>query len=392
MEKEFVQEGMKRYLKVQGNGDETISDRMFSYQNIPGFLPVEITWVNGQKQYVYDISGKVSLETYLPRAGVDQMRKILIQILELPEQLGNYLLDTNGVVIEGEDLYIDPGTENVYAIYQLEAPHHGMVAIIRLVEFIMERVDQQNQDLMFMIYGLHRLAMEEGTTCQTLKMYMDEYQGEHSKKNPEIEKKRAQSFQHEVIGHKRTGRKKELNERKKTSYWLPGVFLLAGFLIPIVLWCFGWFSLPVSGSTDWTMAVGAAAFFLGVTGYGAWKTWPPKGKTDVKWEIDNRRMICLIPCQGREEPIPVSHFPFTVGSDKERAEGVLAAKEINSIHARFLKEDETVFIMDEESDGGTYHNDERLVPWQKTPLKDGDILRFGQGEYVVEITERPCAV
>ena len=41
MEKKLVEEGMKKYLKIQGNGDETMSDRMFSYQNIPGFLPVE---------------------------------------------------------------------------------------------------------------------------------------------------------------------------------------------------------------------------------------------------------------------------------------------------------------------------------------------------------------
>lgn len=386
MEKKLVEEGMKKYLKIQGNGDETMSDRMFSYQNIPGFLPVEITWVNGQKQYVYDLSGKVSLESYLSGVGVDQVKAILIQILDLPDHLGDYLLDTNGAVMEGEDIYIDPRTETVYTVYQPDTPYHGMAAIVRLLEFIMKRVNQQNQELMFLIYGLHRQAMEGGATCQILKSYIREYPRQETKKNKEPGGPK--NLPGEADDVWQTEREREA-ENKVTDYWLPGLFLLAGLGIPIVLWYFGIFSLPVSGGTDWTMFAGAAAFFLGTAGYGAWKTWPEKGKTDVKWEADSGKTVCLIPCQGREEPVPITRYPFTVGEDRERADGVLAAREVNAIHARFVREGDTVFVMDEESDAGTYYNDERLVPWQKTPLKDGDLLRFGQGEYVVEITERP---
>ena len=389
MEKELVQEGMKSYLKIQGDGDETVSDRMFSYQNIPGFLPVEITWVNGQKQYVYDLSGKIPLESYLPGAGVNQLKAVLIQILELPDQLGDYLMDTNGAVMEGEEIYIDPRTETVYTVYQPDTPYHGMAAIVRLLEFIMKRVNQQNQQLMLLIYGLHRQAMEGGATCQILKSYIKEFQGQEVKRDLKTEPGTPKYLPEKGDDVWQADRKRKV-EIRMADYWLPCLLLMAGMGIPIVLWFYGVFSLPVSGGTDWTMTAGAAAFFLGAAGYGAWKSWPEKGNADVKWEFDSGKMVCLISCQGIEEPIPVSRYPFTVGNDKERADGILAAREVNSIHARFLKEGETVFVMDEESDAGTYYNDERLVPWQKTPLKDGDLLRFGQGEYVVEITERPC--
>ena len=174
MEKEHVEEGVEKYLKIQGNGDETMSYRMFSYQNIPGLLPVEITWINGQKQYVYDLSGKVPLESYLPGVGVEQVKAILIQILDLPDHLGDYLLATNGAVMEGEALYLDPRTETVYSVYQPDTPHHGMAAVVRLLECIMKRVKQQDQKLMFLIYDLHRQALEGGTTCQILKSYIRE--------------------------------------------------------------------------------------------------------------------------------------------------------------------------------------------------------------------------
>lgn len=373
MERELVQEGMSQYLKLPGSGEETIGDRMFSYQNIPGFLPVELTWVNGQKQYVYDISGKVPLESYLSDAGVgvDEMRHILSQILSLPEQLGKFLLDRNGAVIEANDLYVDPRSKELYAVYNPDTPHHGMTAIARLLEFIMGKMNQHNQDLVFFVYGLHRLALEEGTTCQILKMYMEKYQGRETKQQQELPIPDSPGRIPCPRGKTKKNTKTKNTEGIRSQwqgYALPVLFLCAGTVIPVVLWCCGWFALPLSGGTDWTMTAGAAAFFLGVAGYGAWKTWPEKRDKEVWVEREKRKSVCLIPCRGREEPVPISYFPYVLGN------------------TQIVQEGTTVYVIDEESDSGTFYNDERLVPWQKTALKDGDLLRFGQGEYVVEIT------
>lgn len=392
MEREFVQEGMNKYVKYSGDGHETVSDRMFSYQNIPGFLPAEITWVNGEKQYIYDITGKISLENYLPGIDVEQVKKIMVQIFELPEQLGDYLLDINGALIDGEDLYVDPRTEELYAVYLPDESRYNMAAIARLIEFIMEKVNQQNQELMFFLYELHRLTIEGGTTCQILKMYMEEYQGEISKKNPEWQEKEGKMYQRKIQDEKRVERKMKQQKGEGNVFLLPGAFLFLGIAIPVVLWYCDWFSFPVSGGTDWVMTAGAFVFFMGVSGYGAWKTWPEQKRMDVKWDMDDTREVCLIPCQGKEEPIPISYFPFVVGSDRERADGILLTKGIGAMHAQFSMEGESIFVMDEESDYGTYYNDERMVPWQKRLLRDGDLLRFGQSEYVVEITEKPCAL
>lgn len=42
MKQEFVQEGMRTYLKIEGDDLENVGDKMFSYQTIPGFVPMEI--------------------------------------------------------------------------------------------------------------------------------------------------------------------------------------------------------------------------------------------------------------------------------------------------------------------------------------------------------------
>ena len=112
----------------------------------------------------------------------------------------------------------------------------------------------------------------------------------------------------------------------------------------------------------------------------------PQKEIVASWDETDLLSVCLIPCQGKEEPVPLSHFPFLIGSERERVDGVLCAKGVSAIHAQFVREGDVVYLLDEESGQGTFYNDTRLVPWQKTKVKDGDILRFGTGEYVVEIT------
>ena len=65
MKWELIQEGMGNYLKVTGAGEETFSDKIFSFQEIPGFLPLEVRWINGEKECIYDIAGRISLAAYL---------------------------------------------------------------------------------------------------------------------------------------------------------------------------------------------------------------------------------------------------------------------------------------------------------------------------------------
>ena len=95
MKQEFVQEGMRTYLKIEGDDLENVGDKMFSYQTIPGFVPMEIEWVDEKKQYVYDVTGKLNLKQYLEKDGIGKhkVKKVMECLLSLPERLESYLLD-----------------------------------------------------------------------------------------------------------------------------------------------------------------------------------------------------------------------------------------------------------------------------------------------------------
>lgn len=95
--------------------------------------------------------------------------------------------------------------------------------------------------------------------------------------------------------------------------------------------------------------------------------------------------MCLISCQGNIRSIPIAYYPFVLGAEEKKVDGIVVGAGIEKIHAQILCEGNEIFVLDEESQQGTYHNDERLVPWQKKRLQDGDILRLAQTEYVVEL-------
>lgn len=392
VEREIIQDGMGCYLKLTGEGEETVGDRMFKYQKIPGFLSMDITWINGQKQYVYDISGKVTLEQYFLDMpfGVSDVKHIFSQILALPEQLNEYLLDANGAVLQEEYLYLDVRTGELAAVYYPGLSSCGIPAIGRLLEFVMDKMTQNDEPLSFFVYGMHRLTKETGVTGQQLKQYLEK--NRETVDQPIKDSRDPGTLKHltleRPVQRVRGNRRTETDKKRKLfkGYLPPGILLLSGGLIPAFLWCLGCFAQPVSGGTDWAMVIGAVAFFGGVTGYGAWKLWP--NERSIRWEEDNQReqKVCLIPCHGQEAPLPVSHFPYILGSKERHADGVIADGGASEFHARILREGEHILVMDEESERGTFCNDQRLVPWQKKHLKDGDLLRFGEREYVVEIT------
>ena len=95
MQCEVIQDGTGNYLKVRGAEREVISDRMFLYQEIPGFLPMELRRINGEKEYVFNISGRLSLKKFLDRENFSrtEIQQMFRQIFDMADSMEEYLLD-----------------------------------------------------------------------------------------------------------------------------------------------------------------------------------------------------------------------------------------------------------------------------------------------------------
>ena len=339
MKQEFVQEGMRTYLKIEGDDLENVGDKMFSYQTIPGFVPMEIEWVDEKKQYVYDVTGKLNLKQYLEKDGIGKhkVKKVMECLLSLPERLESYLLDGNDVRILPDCIFVDKHSEEVYGIYYPGNDCYGMTAYAAVAEFIIDHMNQKDTELAFFVYGLHKRFLEEGMTLVALREYMDSDSHVETDFVKEEEKKDSLIYQAKTTPDKEfLPFKKGQMDTEVLRHAVPIGVLILGVLVPVVLYAGGWFRLAVSGGTDWVKAAGAFIFFLGVSVYGAWKLWPQK-EIVASWDETDLLSVCLIPCQGKEEPVPLSHFPFLIGSERERVDGVLCAKGVSAIHAQFYR-------------------------------------------------------
>ena len=373
MEHQFLQDGTGNYLKIKGVGKETLSDRIFSFQEVKGFLPMEIHWINGQKEAVYNISGRVSLARYLSETAftLGDIKSIFSQLADMADQLTEYLLDAGGLFIHEDFLYIEPRLGQIEGIFYPEGEKGDVKALGELLEFIMEKMNQQDKDLVFFVYGMHRLTKEEGCTPARLWKYAKDNRS-HPSPPPK------ERIIYPPRDEKSVRQKKErIEPALLRRYLVPvgiGLFGIGAFLF---LWGMGLFRTPLSNQIDGKKALGSALFFLAVSGYGIWKALPQnrrrkKEEDEIDYQEEaEEKTVCLIPCQGKEEPIPVTCFPFR----------------LRRAHLQILQEGEDIFAVDEESSNGTYRNNERLAPWQKTRLRDGDLLRLAEKEYVVEITQ-----
>ncbi|MDO4491467.1 MAG: FHA domain-containing protein [Lachnospiraceae bacterium] len=81
----------------------------------------------------------------------------------------------------------------------------------------------------------------------------------------------------------------------------------------------------------------------------------------------------------------VGQEEFLIGSDRNSVDGFIAAEnEISPVHARIFWDENGFSVMDMDSAGGTYVNDQRIDPMTKVRFGFGSILRFAEYTFSVE--------
>lgn len=370
MRHELWSDGTGNYLKIYGGEDEAYSDRMFSCQNIAGFLPLQIQWINGKKEYLYDVSDKVCLRDYLAMKvfSAEEIREMMLDLLDMTCMLEEYLLDPKGLVIREEYLFVERGTGKLYGIYVPGEEESYIPALGRLLEFVMEKMNQKDRELVFFVYGMHKLTKEAACTRSRLIEYIQE---------KPVPAKRTEPVKKGLTKPAIVMEKWKL-PRKKTEYLLPVAILAAAIIFMTVVMYMG-------KGMDELSLVGLFIISGSVAAYGIRKTLPERFQyrrkiKDVIEEKEQKNNLCLIPQNSMYEPIEIKKFPCRIN------------REENMVKVSFFQECGNIFVKDEESEIGILRNGERLVPYQKCRIADGNLLQLGKREYVVEITQSSYAI
>ena len=398
MIKEAWSDSTGSYIRITGDEQERMADRVLAAHPVNGVLPLDIELVNGHREYVFETSGYRLMSDRLEDQPLSKIQwlHLLDGLIKIGDELESYLLDSEHLVLDADSLYVRESDGEVGCLYIAEHRRGFAEGLNHLVEQVLKFPEYDREQAEF-IYRLHAATTGSGVTRTTVRDFLREEGGflkERSvgdgvdRERKDGEKTREAS----LPGKANNGKAMSVGRLEKKSFLLPLCLLAAGILIPTICLRLGIFQSAVSGETDLSTAIPAYLFFVLVAGYGAYRVWPPKTPS-VVWDEEDELSVCLLPetagYAGKEglSVIPVGFFPWKLGSDERQVDSVIDREGVAPEHARIEKESHAILLIDEESPTGTLLNEKRLVPWEKHRLRDGDRVSFGSAGYVVEITD-----
>lgn len=430
---EIVQEFTGRYMKVtlEEKAGE-FGENILRYNEIDGILGAQVQQVDNRPQYLYEIGDRISLSELFQREQMtaEGLRGLINQLILLFEKAKEYLLDEKDLILLSEYAFYDEKKKKLSVAYLDGYGREVRQGISELMESCMNYMDHRDKELIFLVYGLHKISKEENFSVHRLTEMVGEkepgdsevwrplawetgercdtketegavrHSGSISGRPPEEERQQREGGQ-----KNRPCRKGWLGYIKIGMYAAAGVFIFAAAIYSGIL------TKPASGKPDMLKAVILAGVLAIAEGYLIMKerettNGGKEGNTGVVRSVDDKTTVLLetgldatvvldernvqplyfdlIPEDWQREEIRVRKSPFFIGKNPEKADAVIGDAEISRVHAKIVVEEEGIYVIDQESTNGTYVNGKRLVPWERRRIGRDDRVGFSSVCYRVE--------
>lgn len=394
MNVEFLRTSRKSYMIVK-NADyifENYELQMILHNDIPSLLEMQVIMGDGSAEYWYDVTGMQSLEKQFSVIPIRerQLRFLLQNLIELKKAMEEYLLDDQNICFSTSMIYYDRFTDRIRFCYIPGLAQQSEQGIRNLFEEILQYLDHSDVMAMQMGYEMYeRCAQSEFIAEDCIECLTNHISGENAGrrggtdkngmeqaaageygcnpgdfseddgllrgaagtpegKEPELEF--LQTDPEKKRGHRRRRRKEKrknmvdyseiLDEEQRNFYAAEEIL-----------------------GKDYTECLS-------------------EEDTQVQWTL-------IYKGDGLEQDMKLTVFPYIVGTDRERVQGILQSRTVSRIHAKLdLKEGE-LYLEDYNSTNGTYLN-HRLLP-MNTPcrLRPGDRIVFATEEFQVHCRRIP---
>lgn len=145
--------------------------RMLAGNVVPSILKCHLQNLDGQLLFYYDVTSRQSVSMLFEERkfkGKD-LRLLLGGFVRVMEELTEYLLNPEYLVLQPEYIFLDVEAERVFFCC-LPGLHREVQAQFReLVEYILPKMDHEEQDAVMLGYGIYRKALEPGFQLEAIK-------------------------------------------------------------------------------------------------------------------------------------------------------------------------------------------------------------------------------
>lgn len=361
---------------------------------IKGLLPCSLRYLDGSAYLYYDITSKQNIVLLHQKGKVD--RQWLMDFLEsvhrLQQELGRFLLQENNILWEPEQIFQDLES-NVFSFVYV--PYYtGENQFLRLLGFLIEKIDYEDEILVECVYKMYEQMEKNGEVYLQEQIFKDAELLANSEKKeqtgairmleqapetvslpalePEKEKqsKDAREALDRADNGETTGRNSRLTDATEkenaSSKKLFGLFENRRSRKAAEQEIRETYRQNMQKMVD-GYAVAEDAQYEEEYGRTVFMTERPDKK-----EARHR----LYYSDGRKaSELEVSNL--LIGKYKDKVDIYLEDDSVSRMHARVLKDQGDFYLEDSNSTNGTFLNKQRLQPYERKKLEEGDEIRCG---------------
>lgn len=411
-------------IREQGQPVEQYELQMLESYNVPGLLSVQTVISEGERLYLYNISGKQQLEDYLSgkKIGYEMLKRFLISIQQICLSLSEYLLREEGICLEMEFIYVslDDGSLQFTYLPFYEKSLPG--AFAACMEQILRKLDHHDKaavELGYQIYqlctrdnadigGIMEAVLAESTSvieeapgninADTLKNEKrNEIEADDAGESENGCSMRMFAFMQNIKGWQENWKEKRVREEKTVRERFPALNAILS-----------------QASVFWREKNAAEACRSKTLGAGGElkprkkaksrekRKQREKSKPSEELQVINLSDDADAPSHPTEilsvrqggtlgklvyrgvhqcADFQIEGESFLLGKNSRQADGVISAEGVSRLHARVSRKENRYFIEDLNSTNGTYLNEVALEYHEPQELKVNDKVRFGAEEY-----------
>lgn len=370
------------------NMDGQLAEKMMQRQQIAGLLKWVAMESGEDMTFWYQITGLQSLPDWLRHHSLDfsLLGHLLGGLLALQEQLPRFYLKCEHLVLQAEQIFLDPSGERAVFCYEPLWQKQPREALSELMEYLLPLIDHEDKDAVRLGYGLYEKCQEPNADIWRFVL-------EHAKRGQPFRESESEARE-ESMAEGETGKETKAERAfaeedafcKETE--APQPRLLGHFLAGAAEALPGRMreKLPVVSARAWFESVrrGKKEPDIGTAYVFEPEEEPLESAHPTVFLGGNEHAQGRLIYQGagEEESFVIEGDSFLVGGRNDAADAMLHAPGVSRSHARITREDQSYYVEDLNSRNGTYINGKLLPYKQKCLMKPGDRLRFAREEYV----------
>ena len=200
MRAEYKRDMNHNYLILYGE-DEINTDsyqvRMLVGNVIPSLLKCRIQGMDGRFLVYFDITSKQALSVLYDekKMGVEDLRLIFGGFVKAMEDAAEYLMNPGQFIISPEYIYTDIEKQEIYFCMMPGYEKDIKEQFQFLTEYILPKIDHQDQDAVILGYGVYKRAMEDSFHLEHIKEELYKTQGQQGTTTTKAEQMKTESEQ-----------------------------------------------------------------------------------------------------------------------------------------------------------------------------------------------------